>query len=167
MAHSTAETKYLRLKWRAAFNHWEKKLARWVEVAKTNFDPNQPRVPAGNPRGGQWTGGGGGGGGGGRTGSRDEGQIIPVAKPDNLSKPVTRVAQAERRRTPRRIIISGVLHTPTPGQAVRHTVATAKARAATRQVREIDPNWKPRPGAVDTIDGQINQLRAEAAQAQA
>lgn len=27
------------------------------------YDPNQPRVPAGNPDGGQWTGGGGGGGG--------------------------------------------------------------------------------------------------------
>jgi len=26
------------------------------------FDPNQPRVPAGNPDGGQWTDGGGGSG---------------------------------------------------------------------------------------------------------
>jgi hypothetical protein len=29
---------------------------------KANFNPNQPRVPAGNTDGGQWTGGGGGGG---------------------------------------------------------------------------------------------------------
>ncbi len=30
---------------------------------KANFNPNQPRVPTGNPDGGQWTGGGGAGGG--------------------------------------------------------------------------------------------------------
>ncbi len=29
---------------------------------KAGFDPNQPRVPAGNPEGGQWTSGGGGSG---------------------------------------------------------------------------------------------------------
>lgn len=32
------------------------------------FNPNQPRVPAGNPDGGQWTDGGGSGGGQGRSG---------------------------------------------------------------------------------------------------
>ena len=31
---------------------------------KGGFNPNQPRVPRGNPTGGQWTDGGGGGGGG-------------------------------------------------------------------------------------------------------
>ena len=34
---------------------WLRKLA-----GKANFDPNQPRVPAGNPDGGQWTDAGGG-----------------------------------------------------------------------------------------------------------
>jgi hypothetical protein len=33
----------------------------WTD--KANFNPNQPRVPAGNPDGGQWTDGGGGGSG--------------------------------------------------------------------------------------------------------
>jgi hypothetical protein len=33
-----------------------------ARVVKANFDPNQPRVPRGNPDGGQWTPGGGGGG---------------------------------------------------------------------------------------------------------
>ena len=32
-------------------------------LAKAGYNPNQPRVPAGNPNGGQWTGSGGGGGG--------------------------------------------------------------------------------------------------------
>ena len=164
MVHSTAETKYLRLKWRIAINRWENQLTRWIDVAKTSFDPNQPRVPTGNPRGGQWTGGGGGGG---HTGSRNESRILPDAKSDNASKLGTRVAQAGRRRTPRRIIINGVSHTPTPGQAARHAAAKAKARATSRQVREIEPKWKPRPGAFENIDGQVNQFRAEAAQAQA
>ena len=33
-----------------------------ARVAKANFDPNQPRVPRGNPDGGQWTRVGGGSG---------------------------------------------------------------------------------------------------------
>jgi len=36
--------------------------------AKTGFNPAEPRVPAGNSDGGQWTGGGGGRSGGGQTG---------------------------------------------------------------------------------------------------
>jgi hypothetical protein len=39
------------------------RLARTDSLLKRNFDPNQPRVPAGNPDGGQWTGAGGGEGG--------------------------------------------------------------------------------------------------------
>ncbi len=32
------------------------RLARAETLLKNNFDPNEPRVPAGNPDGGQWTG---------------------------------------------------------------------------------------------------------------
>jgi len=37
--------------------------AMWLRLLteKANFDPGQPRVPAGDPAGGQWTGGAGGG----------------------------------------------------------------------------------------------------------
>ena len=41
----------------------ETKLQALREAVKANFDPNQPRVPAGNPDGGQWTDAGGGTGG--------------------------------------------------------------------------------------------------------
>lgn len=34
-----------------------------VALIKAGFNPAQPRVPAGSPDGGEWTGGGGGGGG--------------------------------------------------------------------------------------------------------
>lgn len=60
MPGSASDAIFLRLKWRLAFDRWERKLGRWVEAAKAGFDPNQPRVPAGNPDGGQWTGAGGG-----------------------------------------------------------------------------------------------------------
>jgi hypothetical protein len=33
----------------------ETKLHQLESALKANFDPNQPRVPAGNPDGGQWT----------------------------------------------------------------------------------------------------------------
>ncbi len=38
----------------------EAKLRKLQRAVKANFDPNQPRVPAGNPDGGQWTSTGGG-----------------------------------------------------------------------------------------------------------
>jgi len=42
----------------------EAKLRDLERAVKVGFDPNQPRVSAGNPDGGQWTDGGGGGDGG-------------------------------------------------------------------------------------------------------
>src|SRR5581483_6598811 len=38
----------------------EAKLRDLERAVKAGFDPNQPRVPAGNPDGGQWTSTGGG-----------------------------------------------------------------------------------------------------------
>lgn len=45
----------------------ETKLHALAYAAKANFDPNQPRVPAGNTDGGQWTDGGGGSSSGGQS----------------------------------------------------------------------------------------------------
>jgi hypothetical protein len=38
----------------------EAKLRHLASVVEAKFDPNQPRVPAGNPAGGQWADGSGG-----------------------------------------------------------------------------------------------------------
>ena len=81
------------------------------------FDPNQPRVPAGNPDGGQWTDGGGGG---------------SDATAD------VRVAQARRDGRGR-----GSDAEATPAQLARRDIAEAQARATTRRVQEIEPNWRP------------------------
>ena len=62
------------------FGHdaWTREQAR-----KANFNPNQPRVAAGNPDGGQWTSEGGG-----LTDSR----ILSDATPDNDWKPGAQLA---------------------------------------------------------------------------
>ncbi len=59
--------------------------AFFADEAKAGFDPNQPRVPAGDSDGGQWTDGGGGGGGssrssgGGSSSSRSSGVRVAQA----------------------------------------------------------------------------------------
>jgi hypothetical protein len=98
---------------------------------KANFNPNQPRVPAGNAGGGQWTGGGG----------------------------HTDFSASGRRLTgpPK----------GTPAQQARLQIAEARARDATRRVRELDPNWRPKPSAYETMEGRIAAAQAEAREAQA
>ncbi len=56
---------------------------------KAGFDPNQPRVPAGDPDGGQWTDGGGGSGTDNEGGGAGRFEALPRAesKPDIVSKP--------------------------------------------------------------------------------
>jgi hypothetical protein len=58
----TVSAQLHRLNWLLRARVVEAKLRELERAVKTGFDPNQPRVPAGSPDGGQWTGGGGGGG---------------------------------------------------------------------------------------------------------
>jgi hypothetical protein len=55
------------------------------------YSPDQPRVPAGNRDGGQWTSGGGAG--------RNDPRIISDATPDNMFKPGARLAQNDPSRS--------------------------------------------------------------------
>jgi hypothetical protein len=50
------------------------------ELSKAGFNPDEPRVPAGNPEGGQWTTGGG-------NGASNDPRILSDAAPDNTWKP--------------------------------------------------------------------------------
>lgn len=122
----------------------ETKLRQFERALKANFDPNQPRVPAGNPDGGQWTGTGGGGG----TSGTSDG----------------RVAQIPPRRGRRR---AGDAEA-TRAQLIRRDVSQARAREAIRQVNEIDPNWKPRASATrpNSIQGQIATAEGELREAE-
>lgn len=66
---------------------------------KANFNANQPRVPAGNPDGGQWTDGGGGGGDEAQSaGGRNDPRVLSDATPDNVFKPGAQLAQADTQR---------------------------------------------------------------------
>ena len=59
---------------------------------KAGFDPDQPRVPAGNPDGGQWTSGGGGG--------LNDPRVLSDATPDDAWIPGARYAQSDGPRYP-------------------------------------------------------------------
>ena len=135
------------------------------------YRPDQPRVPAGNSDGGQWTADGGGGG------SRSPGsqptskpapindpRVISDATPDNDWKPGARFAQRSRSRGP--IIINGQRIELTPAQAARLSVVEAEAREAIRRAQELDPSWRPSPSAYSTAEGVIAAHRADVRQAQ-
>lgn len=57
MASFSATRSELRLAWLVRAATVELRLRLLVDTLKAGFDPNQPRVPAGNPRGGEWTDG--------------------------------------------------------------------------------------------------------------
>ncbi|MCB1521931.1 MAG: hypothetical protein KDJ37_15350 [Hyphomicrobiaceae bacterium] len=115
----------------------------FVQVAiKAGFNPGQPRVPAGNPDGGQWTSSGCGAGGG----------LIHLA--------------SSRRQTVR-VRVGRSYHEATPGQSMRLANAAAWARTATNRVREIEPSWRPRPSLTETIEGEIRALEGAAREAEA
>jgi len=72
--------------------------------SKAGFNPGQPRVPAGNPDSGQWTGEGGSGAQGSssddhdRNTGRNDPRILSDATPDNFFKPGAQLAQNETQR---------------------------------------------------------------------
>ena len=125
-----------------------------LATLRAKYDPNQPRVPAGNPDGGQWTDGGGGYG----DSEADEG--------DQELLPANAVPNA-RRREPRRISRLGkLLQIPSADEA-RVKVAENRADNAIEKVREHDPEWKPKLGLWEKVDGYIAELNDHTAQAEA
>lgn len=113
---------------------------RFLRVLNAGFRPDQPRVPAGNPDGGQWT----------REGAT-----------------VTRVqarSPAPRSGAPRRI--AGSLRDLTAEQETRLEISHSQMQAAVRRVQSLDPNWKPRPSLYETVEGEIAANNAAAREAQ-
>lgn len=135
------------------------RLQRVLRDFKAGFNPNQPRVSAGNPDGGQWTSTGGR-----AAAPQNDPRILSDATPDNEWKPDAQYAQYRLASTPVRV--NGVWLLPTPGQAARLSAAEAQAREVLSRVRELDPRWRPSPSAYTTIEGLIESHRADARQAQ-
>lgn len=113
-------------------------LLRLHLMLKAGFRPDQPRVPAGNADGGQWTDGGGtvsrvssrvrAGGGGSRIGAR-----WPNASLE---------------------------------QTTRLEISHSQMQTLLQQVGRLDPRWRPGPQAYETIEGQISANLATAREAQ-
>jgi hypothetical protein len=165
-ARSVPPTKALRLncrqlEWSLAARRFQLAYARHVQaLINAGFNPDQPRVPAGSPDGGQWTSGGGSGG-------LNDSRIISDATPDNDWKPGARYAQSPRRGGRGPILLNGQWVQPTPGQAARLAISEARAQDAVRQVRDIDPTWRPTPSLNSTVEGYIASVEAEAREARA
>jgi hypothetical protein len=142
--------------------HWHVDAAR-VELAlkrlevccrKTNFNPNQPRVPAGSRDGGQWTSVEGGGAD--RQGSNDP-RILSDAAPDEEWQPGAQYAsnRPSLSRFPN----------ATPAQHARFAAAEVRTNSALDQIRQIDPAWEPRVSSLTvprSIEGAIAHAEARA-----
>lgn len=126
------------------------------------FNPNQPRVPAGNPDGGQWTDGGGGAGG---SGGINDPRVISDVDPDDWLAGEQYAQNRSGRGSGRFLSIGGQRYELTPSQAARLEVARAEADAAIARVREVEPSWRPQPSFVETVEGVISTYRLEAAEA--
>jgi hypothetical protein len=125
---------------------------------KANFDPGQPRVPAGSSDGGRWTSVGGGSEG---VGFHDP-RVLSDAAPDDEWKPG---AQFASNRPP-----LGQFPGATPAQHARFAAAQVRADSAIRQVQQVDPAWQPRVASLsapNSIEGAIGHAEARATAAEA
>jgi hypothetical protein len=106
------------------------------------YSPDQPRVPAGNPDGGQWTSGGGSGAG------RDIGRDSGRSRSTDFS------AQARRAGPPR---------APTSvSREVYLDQLTARAEEAVSRVQQLDPNWRPPQSVMAPDRGENIEARIRA-----
>jgi len=135
---------------------------RYADVLRREdkYRPDQPRVPAGNPDGGQWT---------------DSGGEQRIAQAANAVRPVKRpegndIAEVQARRPGRDVRVGGRTYQVTsPEQETRLTLAAERAQLALNRVRSLDQAWSPAPQLSDpqTAEGAIGAFRALAQQAEA
>jgi hypothetical protein len=141
------------------------------------YNPDQPRVPAGSPQGGQWTG---------EEGSEASGRSTDGSEPDSVAQPVRYAALDSGTRTDATAAPAGVQYAGgaedddsesrssgqpfegTPAQETRDDLALAEYRSLLAQVRRLDPTWSPSASLTDpnSIEGDIAQLRAATKEAE-
>jgi len=124
--------------------------------AHHGYDPNQPRVAKGRLDAGQWTDTGGG---------KNTSEISSDATPDNEWRPGSQYAQT-RGRGSVPVRIGNRWFEAEGGQAVRLAAAQARQHNAIARVRELEPNWRPKPSAHETVEGLIRTYEGEARQAE-
>jgi hypothetical protein len=106
---------------------------------KAGYRADQPRVPAGNPDGGQWTDG------------DDSSRVVGVAR---------------RRANAGQVRVGNRWLSATPAQQLRLSLSQSAMRKALRDVLKLDPKWRPTPQAYETIEGAIQANRATELEAQ-
>jgi hypothetical protein len=128
-----------------------------VHHARRGYDPNQSRVPKGHHDGGQWTDTGGG---------ASTSQILSDATPESEWNPGSQYANM-RGRGSVPVRIGNRWFEVEGGQAVRLAAAQARQHNAIARVRELEPNWRPKPSARESVEGLIRTYEAEALEAEA
>src|SRR5262245_3053835 len=153
--------RFLRPDWRRFIRsgQQDRSLCQFYEYIERKYHPEQPRVPKGNPDGGQWTNDGHHSGSG-----RQDPRVVSDATPDAV-RSGSRYAQGRARGAFGRVIINGQQVEPTPAQQARLAVVEAQARETIRRVQELDPKWQPTPSAYESVEGLIAAYRSDAQQA--
>lgn len=123
-----------RLKLRRALAELKFELAWRRLCRKYGYNPNQPRVPSGNPDGGQWTDVGGTSGSG-----RNDLRVISDAVQDS-PKPGAQYAQY--RASVRPLLLNGQWQVPTARQDALLGVLEGRSQAATQKVQTVLPSWR-------------------------
>jgi hypothetical protein len=148
-------------------------IARRLPKRSAKYRPDQPRVPAGSPEGGQWTDGGGSGpmsfeewlaGGWADFGAveidRTTGEATSAWKLPDEDTPLDWANGRGRGGG------SGWANA-TPGQQARWAASELQAQAAIRRVQELDPRWQPPASMSQGIEGAILSNQAVVRQAEA
>jgi len=156
-----------------------------LRAALKKYSPDQPRVPAGNPDGGEWTAGSkspsqpsGAAHDGSATPQRYAALITDImTDAPSGPKPDPRYAAAaeegaeedENESESESRANRDRLRRPTREQQQRLDDANARLQAAISQVRTLDPNWRPAPGFYNrgSIENDILELESEIREAQA
>lgn len=135
------------------------------------YRPDQPRVPAGHPDGGQWTDGSGG------SGPMSFEEWLAGGWAEGLSTIDAESGLGDWRLRDDQAPIEDINYRPrggsgpwpgaTLGQQARLAASESQAQSAIRRVQEIDPSWKPPASMSQGIEGAILSNQAAIRQAEA
>ncbi len=135
------------------------------------YRPDQPRVPAGHPDGGQWTDGSGG------SGPMSFEEWLAGGWAEGLGAIDAESGLGDWRLRDDQTPIEDITYRPrggsgpwpgaTLGQQARLAASESQAQSAIRRVQEIDPSWKPPASMSQGIEGAILSNQAAIRQAEA
>ncbi|WP_342362836.1 hypothetical protein [Terrarubrum flagellatum] len=133
---------------------WEVRFALFrLMLAAKAYNPDQPRVPAGNPDGGQWTDGG-------------FHLLKPRHDPGRREAVEEQFAQQGSSRFDPVVRLGNSWLGATSAQQSRLAASQAQAFGAVARARQADPSWRPEPAIFsEGVEGEIARneaLRSEA-----